>query len=130
MSSVILGKEQIVYCEVKDWVYIEPKVLQSPHKYKVIIIIVTLLNVIDLFTVTLYLQFLNNLLKTENVLSRKLLVHVIILYVYSFIHQWLYSPLLGPGLFFRFIIFFSFGATAPIWALTYLHETLRFTWVY
>jgi hypothetical protein len=23
--------------------------------------------------------------------------------------------------------FFSFGATAPIWALAYLHETLRFT---
>jgi hypothetical protein len=23
--------------------------------------------------------------------------------------------------------FFSFGATAPIWALVYLHETLRFT---
>jgi hypothetical protein len=27
-------------------------------------------------------------------------------------------------------IFFSFGATAPIWALAYLHETLRFTSVY
>jgi hypothetical protein len=26
--------------------------------------------------------------------------------------------------------FFSFGATAPIWALAYLHETLRFTSVY
>jgi hypothetical protein len=25
---------------------------------------------------------------------------------------------------------FSFGATAPIWALAYLHETLRFTSVY
>jgi hypothetical protein len=24
-------------------------------------------------------------------------------------------------------IFFFLGATAPIWALTYLHETLRFT---
>jgi hypothetical protein len=23
--------------------------------------------------------------------------------------------------------FFFFGATAPIWALAYLHETLRFT---
>jgi hypothetical protein len=31
---------------------------------------------------------------------------------------------------FRMIIFFSFGATAPIWALDYLHETLRFTSVY
>jgi hypothetical protein len=28
------------------------------------------------------------------------------------------------------MIFFSFGATAPIWALAYLHETLRFTSVY
>jgi hypothetical protein len=27
-------------------------------------------------------------------------------------------------------IFFSFGATAPMWALAYLHETLRFTSVY
>jgi hypothetical protein len=27
-------------------------------------------------------------------------------------------------------IFFSYGATAPIWALAYLHETLRFTSVY
>jgi hypothetical protein len=26
--------------------------------------------------------------------------------VYSFIHQWLYSPLLRPGLFFSFVIFF------------------------
>jgi hypothetical protein len=26
--------------------------------------------------------------------------------------------------------FFFFGATAPIWALAYLHETLRFTSVY
>jgi hypothetical protein len=26
--------------------------------------------------------------------------------------------------------FFSFGATAPIWALVYLYETLRFTSVY
>jgi hypothetical protein len=24
-------------------------------------------------------------------------------------------------------LFFFFGATAPIWALAYLHETLRFT---
>jgi hypothetical protein len=28
------------------------------------------------------------------------------------------------------LIFFSFGATAPIWALAYLHETLRFTSVF
>jgi hypothetical protein len=28
------------------------------------------------------------------------------------------------------LIFFSFGATAPIWALAYLHETFRFTSVY
>jgi hypothetical protein len=26
--------------------------------------------------------------------------------------------------------FFAFGATAPIWALAYLHATLRFTSVY
>jgi hypothetical protein len=30
----------------------------------------------------------------------------------------------------RNIYFFSFGATAPIKALAYLHETLRFTLVY
>jgi hypothetical protein len=28
------------------------------------------------------------------------------------------------------VFFFSFGATAPIWALAYLSETLRFTSVY
>jgi hypothetical protein len=28
------------------------------------------------------------------------------------------------------ICFFFFGATAPIWALAYLHETLRFTSVF
>jgi hypothetical protein len=28
------------------------------------------------------------------------------------------------------LTFFSFGATAPIWALAYLHETLRFTSVF
>jgi hypothetical protein len=32
--------------------------------------------------------------------------HIITL-ILSFIHQWLYSPLLGPGLFFSFIIFFT-----------------------
>jgi hypothetical protein len=26
-----------------------------------------------------------------------------------------------------YVFFFYFGATAPIWALAYLHETLRFT---
>jgi hypothetical protein len=26
---------------------------------------------------------------------------------YSFIHQWLYNHLLGPGLFFSFVIFFT-----------------------
>jgi hypothetical protein len=29
----------------------------------------------------------------------------------SFIHQWHYSPLLGPGLFFSFLIFFKDGRT-------------------
>jgi hypothetical protein len=28
-------------------------------------------------------------------------------FIHSFIHQWLYSPLLGPGLFFSFVIFFT-----------------------
>jgi hypothetical protein len=29
------------------------------------------------------------------------------MFFHSFIHQWLYSPLLGPGLFFSFIIIFT-----------------------
>jgi hypothetical protein len=29
-----------------------------------------------------------------------------------------------------YLFFYSFGATAHIWALAYLHETLRFTSVY
>jgi hypothetical protein len=32
---------------------------------------------------------------------------------HSFIHQWLYSPLLGPGLFFSFMIFFYTDGTTP-----------------
>jgi hypothetical protein len=35
-----------------------------------------------------------------------LLVFIFISLFHSFIHQWLYSPLLGPGLFFSFIICF------------------------
>jgi hypothetical protein len=34
---------------------------------------------------------------------------------------------ISHGLVFFSLSFFSFGATAPIWALAYLHETLRFT---
>jgi hypothetical protein len=30
-----------------------------------------------------------------------------ILFIHSFIRQWLYSALLGPGLFFSFVIFFT-----------------------
>jgi hypothetical protein len=32
---------------------------------------------------------------------------------YSFIHQWLYSPLLGPGLFFSYVIFFYTVGRTP-----------------
>jgi hypothetical protein len=31
-------------------------------------------------------------------------VAAVFIYIHSFIHQWLYSPLLGPGLFFSFVI--------------------------
>jgi hypothetical protein len=34
--------------------------------------------------------------------------------MYSFIHQWLYSPLLGPGLFFSFVIF-SYAVRGTPW---------------
>jgi hypothetical protein len=37
------------------------------------------------------------------------------------------TPLWTPFMFRTQSIFFSFGATAPVWALAYLHETLRFT---
>jgi hypothetical protein len=30
----------------------------------------------------------------------------------------------------KLFMFFIFGATAPIWALAYLHESLRFTSVF
>jgi hypothetical protein len=33
---------------------------------------------------------------------------------FSFIHQWLYSPLLGPGFFFSYVIFFT-QAARPLW---------------
>jgi hypothetical protein len=32
---------------------------------------------------------------------------VLIIYLIHFIHQWLYSPLLGPDLFFSFVIIFT-----------------------
>jgi hypothetical protein len=30
----------------------------------------------------------------------------------------------------QLLLFFFFGATAPVWALAYLHETLRFISVF
>jgi hypothetical protein len=33
--------------------------------------------------------------------------NLLIINIISFVHRWLYSPLLGPGLFFSFVIFFS-----------------------
>jgi hypothetical protein len=48
------------------------------------------------------------------------------LFFHSFIHQWLYSPLLDPGLFFSFIIFFTqttglLGQVISPWKGRYLH---------
>jgi hypothetical protein len=37
----------------------------------------------------------------------KLIDLQMILFIHSFVHQWIYSPLLGPGLFFSFVIFFT-----------------------
>jgi hypothetical protein len=34
-------------------------------------------------------------------------------FIHSFIHQWLYSPLLGPGLSFSFVIFFYTDGGTP-----------------
>jgi hypothetical protein len=34
-------------------------------------------------------------------------LYAIVRSFHSFIHQWLYSPLLGPGLFFSFVIIFT-----------------------
>jgi hypothetical protein len=39
-------------------------------------------------------------------------------------------PVVPLGVYFFIIFFFYFGATAPILALAYLHETLRFISVY
>jgi hypothetical protein len=55
----------------------------------------------------------NSLLKTE------------VAQCYTWHHCVLYIPFLPRPSF-----FFSFGATAPIWVLAYLHETLRLTSVY
>jgi hypothetical protein len=49
------------------------------------------------------------------------------LFIYSFIHQFLYSPLLGPGLFFSSVIFFiqSVGLLGRVISLSqgrYLHK--------
>jgi hypothetical protein len=34
-------------------------------------------------------------------------IYISCLFIHSFIHQWFYSHLLGPGLFFSFVIFFT-----------------------
>jgi hypothetical protein len=52
----------------------------------------------------------------------------------SFLHP-IFSGLQSIGMIYgkcsrSHILFFFFGATALIWALAYLHETLRFTSVY
>jgi hypothetical protein len=49
---------------------------------------------------------------------------------HSFIHQWLYSPLLGTGLFFSFVIFFTqtvglFGRVISTLQGRYLHRTTQ-----
>jgi hypothetical protein len=48
--------------------------------------------------------------------------------IHSFIHQWLYSPLLGPGLLFSFVIFFTQPVGLLGWVISlsqgrYLHRT-------
>jgi hypothetical protein len=34
-------------------------------------------------------------------------MEIFLKFIYSFIHQWLYSPSLGPGLFFSYVNFFT-----------------------
>jgi hypothetical protein len=46
----------------------------------------------------------------HNVTTRRnhiILLHNVQLFIHSFIHQWLYSSLLNPGLFFSFVILFT-----------------------
>jgi hypothetical protein len=50
--------------------------------------------------------------------------------IHSFIHLWLYSPLLGPGLFFTFTIFFTQTVGLLGWVISpsqgrYLHRTTQ-----
>jgi hypothetical protein len=44
---------------------------------------------------------------TESTGSQSTMVLIAYGSLYSFSHQWLYSPLLGPGLFFSFVIYFT-----------------------
>jgi hypothetical protein len=44
--------------------------------------------------------------------------------------MWLMCALLNQTVSDVYVTFFFFGATASIWALAYLHETLRFTLVF
>jgi hypothetical protein len=63
-------------------------------------------------------------------LSQAVILDLYVSFIQSFIHQWLYSALLGPGLFFSFVIFF----TQPVGLLQrmispsqgcYLHRTTQ-----
>jgi hypothetical protein len=58
--------------------------------------------------------------KKRNIINEKCHTYV------SFIHQWLYSPLLGPGLLFSFVIFFTQTIRLLGWVISlsqgcYLH---------
>jgi hypothetical protein len=57
-------------------------------------------------------KYLTKIRKNIISLSLKLRVETVNFY-HSFIHQWLYSPLLGSGLFFGFVIFFYTVGRTP-----------------
>jgi hypothetical protein len=57
------------------------------------------------------------IVSNHNYVEYAKILQIVITYIFmlppfhSFFHQWLYSPLLGPGLFFSFVIFFTVGRT-------------------
>jgi hypothetical protein len=61
----------------------------------------------DMFGHVCHLDFLFTVRRNVNLRVRASLSTSVLYSVYSFINQWLYSPLLGSGLSFSFVIFFT-----------------------
>jgi hypothetical protein len=54
-----------------------------------------------------FFAYINKLIKNSLFIVKKLIIHFNNKFIHFFIHQCLYSPLLGPSLFVSFVLFFT-----------------------